>query len=145
MKRAQKGIVFSIDALIAFTLMFTILLVTASYLSGVTYEARNSLVLKENALDIVTVLEKNGEFENAVQTNKVTGLRSYINKLPSSVCSNIEVFEESDLTNATMSVLRPGCQQNFSDSATINRSFIVQNNTDANFYIGRATVWWRVN
>lgn len=143
--KMRKGIVFSIDALIAFTLMFTIILITASYLSGVTYEARNSLVLKENALDIVTVLEKNGEFENAVQTNQINQLRSYINKLPSSVCSNIEIFQENDLGNPVMSVLRPGCKQNFSDSATINRSFIVQSGTDANFFIGRATVWRRVN
>lgn len=141
----RKGIVFSIDALIAFTLMFTIILITASYMNGISFEARNSLVLKENALDIGTILEKNNEFENAVQTNKVIELRSYINKLPGSICSNIEIFEENDLDNAIMSVLRPGCQQNFSESATINRSFIVQNDTDANFYIGRTTVWRRVN
>lgn len=140
----KKGIVISLDALIALTILFSMILIATAYMSQVSFEAKNSLILRENNLDIATVLEKNGEFENAVNTDKVNSLRSYINKLPNSLCVEIEIFNESDLNTSIMSVLRGGCKKSTSDSATVNRSFLVETNNDVNFFIARTRAWFRV-
>jgi len=141
----MRGFVISFDALLALTLLLIVLLLTNSYLSGVEFGAKNSLTLKQNAMDIATVLEKSGEFEWAVQNNKVNQIRSYINKLPNSVCAEVKIFSDNDYSTPALSVLRPGCTKDFDDSATINRGFVERSSGNTNFYVGRVITWLRTN
>jgi len=118
--------------------------ISVFYLGQVTFEEKSNLVLKENAMDILTVLEKNGKLENAASEGQVNELRVYMNRLPKSLCTDLQIFNETNLTNAELSVLRPSCKKNYTNSATINRSFVVQNGLNADFYVARLTTWYKV-
>ncbi|MFH1390954.1 MAG: hypothetical protein ABIH20_01445 [Candidatus Diapherotrites archaeon] len=141
----KKGIVISFDALLALLVFISILILTNSYLAGAQFEEKNNLILKESAMDITTVLEKNGEFEWAVQNNKINSIRSYINKLPNSLCAEVKIFNNNDYDNPELSVLRPSCNKNFNNSATFNRSFVERSSGNTNFYVGRVTTWVKVS
>jgi len=140
----SRGIVISLDALIALLIFFSIIASSIFYFSQVHYDAKNSILLKESAMDALIVLEKSGTLEKAIQSNKVVGIRRFINKLPNSMCFDLSLFHESDLSNAIISFLKPGCKKNFIDSATFNRGFIVRNDFEAEFYIARITAWQRL-
>jgi len=141
----NKGIVISIDAMMALLVMIVVLTSTVYYLGNVKFDEKNNSLLKENGMDIVTLLEKNGEFEWAVQNNKVNQLRTFMNKLPSSLCLDLSIYSNSNLTEAQLSLLRPSCKKNFSESATINRSFIVENGSNADLYFARLIIWKKVS
>ena len=143
-KISGKGFIISLDALVALSILLSVLMLSSFYLGQAQYSAANSLILKENAADILSTLEKNGALEEAVATDKPAPIRSFLNKLPDSICADLSIYGSTDLNSAVMDVLRPGCRKNFTDSATLNGSFIVQEGSDANFYIARAMVWFRV-
>ena len=143
-KISSKGFIISLDALVALSVLLSVLMLSSFYLSQAQYTAKNGIILKENAIDILSTLEKNGVLEEAVATDKPAPIRSFLNKLPDSICADLSIYNSTDLNSAVMDVLRPGCQKNFTESATLNGSFIVQEANDANFYIARSTVWFRV-
>jgi len=139
-----KGIVISIDALIALMLILVIFTLSAIYLGEVNFVAKNSLILKENAMDAITIIEKNLELEKAVKNNDIRGLRKFANSLPNNLCIDLDIYSENDLSNAVLSLLKPGCKKNFIDSATFNRSFIVRDNLQTDFYLAKITIWNKV-
>ncbi|MBI2598472.1 MAG: hypothetical protein HYW50_04720, partial [Candidatus Diapherotrites archaeon] len=141
----KKGFVMSVDAIISLLIFFALFSATTFYLGQVKFEAKNSVLLKESAMDAITVLEKNGKLEEAVKTNKATQIRSFLNKLPNSLCAQIQIFGENDPANPLMTVLRPDCKKNFKETATFNRSFAVLNGATADNYVARITAWTRVS
>ena len=140
----QKGFVSTIDALIALLVFFSIFMASSFYLSNAKSTANNSILLKESAMDALTVLEKSGTLEKAINSNNPNGIRSFENRIPNSICIEVQIFSETDLTTPKMSVLRGGCKKNFIDSATFNRAFIARNGTSANYFIARITAWQKV-
>jgi len=140
----SKGFVISLDAIIALMVFFIIFTLSTTYLEQVKFDAKNSLILKENAMDSLTVLEKNGALETSVKTNNVKLLRRFANKLPNNLCIDLGIYSESDLTKTIMSVLKPGCKKNFINSATISRSFVVRDDFETDLYLARIIVWQKV-
>ncbi|PIN85562.1 MAG: hypothetical protein COV47_01490 [Candidatus Diapherotrites archaeon CG11_big_fil_rev_8_21_14_0_20_37_9] len=141
----RKGVVISIDALMAVFIVLSVISISAYYFGQVSYEEKSNLTLKETTMDLVTVLEKNGELNWAVENNRVNQLRVFMNKLPKSICTDLGIYEGSDLNNAQLSVVRPNCEKNFSESTTISRAFIVANNGTVDIYVARLTAWYKVN
>lgn len=137
----MRGIVISMDALIALLVLLMILTVTNGYLSGIQATEKNSLLLKEQTGDVATVLEKNGFLEEAVKTGQVSDIRSYLNKLPNSICAETIAFEAVD-RNIVFSVLKPGCTQSLGETSSVNRGFIVHD-IQTKFYYARVTAWVR--
>jgi len=137
----MKGIVISMDALIALLVLIVILTLTNGYLNGIQEAENRSLLLKEQASDIATVLEKNGFLEEAVKTGQVNDIRSYLNRLPNSICAETIAFEAVD-QNIVFSAVKPSCTQSSGEASSINRSFIM-NDTQTNFYYARVTTWIR--
>src|SRR3989344_5018747 len=140
----ESGFVISMDSLLALSVLITMLTFSAFYINSVEFSARNNSLLKENTMDALVVMEKQGMLADAVANDKVSDIRTFMNQLPSYFCVDLAVYNENDLNNQVLSVLRPGCEKNFDYSATLNRSFVVGRN-DANFYIARATAWFKVN
>jgi|SRR3989344_549679 len=140
----QSGFVISLDSLAALSVLLTILTFSAFYINSVEFSARNNALLKENTMDALVVMEKQGMLADAIASDKVNDIRAFMNQLPGYFCIDLAVYNENDLNSPVLSVLRPGCEKNFDYSATLNRSFVVGSN-DANFYIARATGWFKVN
>ena len=144
MSAGEKGFVISFDAMIALLLMLVMLITITAYLGNVKFEANSSVALREIAMDSLTVLDKSGKLENAVSTGRVNELRAFINKMHHSICTDLRIYSESDLNNAAMTVLRENCKKSFDDLATVKRSIVAQNGSDADFYLAELRAWYRV-
>ena len=140
----KKGFVISFDALLALLLLMTLLIITTNNLGNISAEANNSILLKEVAMDSITVLDKSGRIEKAIEGNSVSGLRAFLNRLPYSLCADLRIYSESDLSNPVLSVLRPDCKKNFLDSATVKRSAVFENGGNAESYLAELRAWYRV-
>jgi len=145
MRKGKKGFVISFDAVIALLLLTSLIVAATSYLSTVEFKAGNSLSLKEITMDSLTVLEKSGKLEKAISTDKSSEVRAFLNKLPYNVCADLRVYSGNDLSNHEFLVLRPGCKQNFKESATIERSVVVESGGNVSIYLAELRAWYRVN
>jgi len=140
----RNGFVISFDALAAL-LIFLVLLATATaYLAKAEFKAGSSLSLKETAMDCLAVLEESGKLEKAVSSDRSNELRGFLNTLPYSICADLRVYSQNDLNTPALLVLRPGCRQNFRESATIQRSIVVESAPNPLFYIAELRAWYRV-
>ena len=140
----RNGFVISIDALLAMLLLLSLFAAATAYYGGIRFEAGSSLALKQVASDSITVLEKSGKLEQAVQDGKVNGIRAFLNKLPNNVCGEVSIYSQSDLGNPELLSLRQGCKKNFLDLATVRRSFLVRSENSAAAYLGEMKAWYRV-
>jgi len=141
----KKGFVISFDAMVAMLVLFIMFTVATSYLGKVVFEAESSSILKEVAMDTITVLEKGNTLENSIKKDKVTDIRSFLNKLPYSICADLRVYAETDLANPALTALRPGCKLNFEEVAIMKRSIVVENNGNADLYLAEIRTWYRVS
>ncbi|MCK4884161.1 MAG: hypothetical protein KAS30_04780 [Candidatus Diapherotrites archaeon] len=137
----ENGFIISLDALIAALVLITIISISVFNLGQIDYSERNNLILKQNAMDFLTVIEKNNYLEDSIINNRTNEIRIYMNKLPNSICFDLGIYSNSDYENPVLSLLKSGCVSDFSDSATLNRSFIVRQNEKLEIYFARVTVW----
>ena len=140
----MKGVIVSLDALVAALVLITMISLSSFYLGQVDASERSSTLLKETAMDTLTSLEKSGKLEQSVQNSDPGRLREYVNRLPNSLCLDLSVYNSTDLSNPEFSVLREDCTKNFSSSSTINRGFAVRSGSSALLYVARLTAWYRV-
>lgn len=141
----KKGFLISFDALLALMIFFIMFAMSTAFLSEVKFEAKNSVLLKERAMDAITILEKNDYLKQATEENDPKAIRRFLNRLPNSFCAQISVFGENDFSSPQMTVLRQDCEKTGSDLATINRSFVVKTGYDAEFFTARITAWQKVS
>lgn len=142
-QNCAKGFVISVDAFFALLVFLIFFTSTAVYLAGVEHTARDSNSLKEFAMSSLAVLEQNGKLERAALTGKVSRIRSFLNKMPYSICGEISVFGIQDFDTAEFSVLRPGCKQNYEYIATIQRSFVADDSGSGTPYVAEFRAWYR--
>ena len=140
----KKGFVISIDAMLALVIILVMFAGITFYLSSIKFEAGTKVLLREMGMDAVTTLEKNGTLETAVRTSNTTEISSFLSQMPNSICGDLKVFNESDLNNHIFLAAKSGCLKNFEDSATVNRSFVVRNGSDADMHLARMTIWYKV-
>jgi hypothetical protein len=140
----KKGFVISIDALIALVLLLSMLAAATAYYGGIKFEAGSSLALKQVASDSITVLEKSGKLEEAVNTDSVSDIRAFLNRLPGNICGEVSIYSKSGLENPLLLSLRPGCSKNFLDMASVKRSFLARSGGSATAYLGEMKAWYRV-
>jgi len=138
-----RGFVISFDALIAASMVFMMLMAATAYLASAKFESREKIALRQFGNDALAVLEKSGELEYAVQNDRVSGIRQFLNKLPHIYCAELKVYPTEDLNNPDFLVLRPGCNKNFLDYTSAKRVFIVDND-DANICLAEMNMWYRV-
>ena len=143
-KIGNHGFIISFDALFALLVFFVFFTATAGYLASVEFNASDSAALKKFAMGSLAVLEQNGKLERAVLTGKVSKIRSFLNKMPYSICGEIMVYDTTDFDTAEFSVLRPGCNHTYDELATIQRSFVINRSGTGQTYLAEFRAWYRV-
>ena len=141
--RQKKGFIISLDALVALLVFAVMLGSSAFYFGQVRFEAGGSVLLKEVASDALTVLDKTNVLQNAVEEGTGSEIRSFLGRLPYNQCAEVLVYSNADLGNASLSVLRQGCEKTFGELATVKRSFFVESNGNLGFYIAVLKMWTR--
>ncbi len=141
----KKGFIISVDAFIALLLFFAIFAASTYYLGTAKFSAKNTILLKESAMDALTVLEKNGSLEKAIKENKPNYIRGFANRLPASLCAEVSIFGQNNMAEPVMTVLKSGCKKNFTEPATINKSVAARTGNAADYYIARITAWQKVS
>jgi len=140
--KKERGFIISFDGMVALSLAFILFIAAATYLAGVQSNARGSVFLKEFSMDAATVLEKSGLLEETVERNSSAGLRSFLNKMPAAVCMEVKIFDNSDLVNAEVVVLKAGCTAEYFEKTSLKRGFVAGD--DPEFYIAEVSAWKKV-
>jgi len=135
----NKGFVISIDAMLALSVMLVLFIAAAFYLAQVKSSATPSLFLKEFSMDTGMVLEKTSLLKNAIEKNSSTELSSFLNKLPKNVCLEVSIFNKDNLESAEITVLKSGCNADYSEKTSIKRGFLA--GSPPEFYIARISAW----
>lgn len=137
----SKGWIISFDAVLALMVMLVLFVGISFYFSGVKNDSLESIKLQEFGFDVLTVLEKSGELEEAVKENDATELKRFIEKTQSQYCLSLELYSSSDVNNAEISVNKSDCSGKYSELISVKRSFLVEENSDLNFYLAKARAW----
>ncbi|MBT4191776.1 MAG: hypothetical protein HOE11_00560, partial [Candidatus Diapherotrites archaeon] len=82
----DKGFILTFDSFLGVVLLFFLFLASFFYISQVNFDSWNSIDLIDLARDELTVLEKNGVFENAILGNSSELIRQNINSAPNPIC-----------------------------------------------------------
>jgi len=141
----NKGFVISFDAVVAILLLTALLITATAYLATAEFKSASSISLKQTAMDSLAVLEKSDKLEKAIETDKSSEIRAFLNRLPYNICADLTVYSENDLDNHLFLVLRPGCKKNFEESTTVWRSIAVESNGNPEFYLAELKTWYRVS
>ncbi len=127
--------------MIGLAALFFLILVVNANLAGIEENPFSDAYLREFALDAATVLEKSGSLEQTVVQNDSTRVRQFLNQLPAALCMDVRVFHSADLNTAILTVAKDSCPSAASQTVSLNRSFVVQRNGDANFMVAKVGAW----
>jgi hypothetical protein len=139
----KKGIIFSMDAMIAMLLTLILFLSVGFYLTKIENNAVNTIYLKQVAADTLTVMEKSNALENAIRRDQTILARSFLNNLPFRVCGEIRLISNNDLNNAKISLTKKECSSNYTELVVMQRSFLTETNNNIEYYIAELKVWRR--
>ncbi len=117
----KKGLIFTIDAILALLSAIVILIVIYSILSNTNINNEYQ-DLSKIALDSLTVSEKNNALNSGV-SGDLSLLDNYLGALPVNICGNISLYYANQ--NIITSSKKPGCLIN--DNMVIARRVFVSN------------------
>lgn len=137
----MKGVIISFDALLGLAALFFLIIVINSNLAGIEKNPFADTYLRELTLDAATVLEKSGKLSWTVAHNDSSRVRQFFNQLPNAVCMDVQFFNSVDLNTAAVTVSRDGCESSPDEVVSINRSFLVRQDMDANYFVARFNSW----
>ena len=112
-KPQARGVVFSVEALMAAMLLFAVLLLLSSLTGPI--RAPKQALLEGYAQNILQIGAENGTW---IKTSDATlgndlrddsDARALIESLPPSICAQVEVFYLDSLNQASWSYVRSGC------------------------------------
>lgn len=118
----MKGAVLTLDALLALTMLFVMLLFVST---SVTTTSVDDVYLKEVSLDVLTLLEKTGAAKEYVDRGDYN-IYSIVLLTPPSVCMTIEFSRLSDGLNVG-AIKKPGCEEWGMEYQTTYRTFVSYN------------------
>jgi hypothetical protein len=139
LKNNRKGIVFSLDAILALAIMITIVVGTLFFVNHQVDTSFNRKSLDTIARDSLTVLEKDYTLRTAVDINNLEIVSRFMNAFPSHICSSIIIYDSSN--NEVLTGSKSGCSQ-AAQRSVARRTFIT---TGRNRYIAEMTVWFNEN
>jgi len=136
----EKGFIITVDSFISITLVLVFVLVSFYYLSNVTINSWNTVDARTLAFDEGAVLEKSLALENSIKQSSSEPLLSIINSTPSGYCFEVIVFD-STMVLPTVHAIKTGCTKNSSTLTSVERAFVVRENSIVSVYIARINVW----
>jgi hypothetical protein len=137
----DKGFILTFDSFLGVVLLFFLFLASFFYISQVNFDSWNSIDLIDLARDELTVLEKNGVFENAILGNSSELIRQNINSAPNPICFEASIFEDNAITSPVIIATKTGCDKTSESIFAVNRTIVVNNNNDINFYLVKMEAW----
>ncbi|MBI4158881.1 hypothetical protein HY500_01330 [Candidatus Woesearchaeota archaeon] len=128
----NKGIVFSLDAMIA--LLLAVIITTFIYVS-IEQSSSNydELFLHKSAVDVLTVLRE----DRSLEVFNNASVYSFLDSLPVQFCANLTVYDFND--RIVYNALKSKCTTEGKIVGTSRRVFIV-NSTSV--YLGEVKMWY---
>ncbi|MBW2984326.1 hypothetical protein KY361_04380 [Candidatus Woesearchaeota archaeon] len=133
----KKGIIFSLDAILAVIIAGVMILACFFYLSHTSTNLYQNQDIYKISLDSLTILEKDNTLKTAVETNSTTTLQLFLDSLPAQLCGDITVYTSS--SSAVLSAQKTGCTAK-NESTIAVRSFVANN---FNVYYARMEAWYK--
>jgi hypothetical protein len=139
----DKGFILTFDSFLGIVLLFFLILATFFYISQISFDSWNSIDLITYARDEATVLEKNLVFENAIRQGSSELIRQNLNATHNPICFEASIFEDNNITSPVIIATKSGCVKNSDSIYAINRTVVVKNNADINFYLIKMEAWYK--
>ena len=124
----KRGIIYTLDAILAGIVALSFVFICMSYLSANPSEHLNALSLTTLDQDTLSVLEKDGVLADALQGDALD-LGNFLDALPSNICAEIFLYD-TDMT-LYRNITKTGCLP--SDDVVITRRV---------FFAGNATPYY---
>ena len=140
---SKKGFVFSIDGLIALLIMATLILISYTFLANLNFEEIDRQELKSFGENSLAIFEKSIDLEYTIRADSTQRIKTVMNRMPYSVCMDLELYASSDLNNTVVSVSREGCTNINQNKITLFRTFYSGNTPNLNLYLAELNVWRR--
>jgi len=132
----RKGLIFTIDGIIALILGALLIIVTMYYVQSASPKF-NQINLHRVALDSVTILEKDGTFYDAVTSGSTATIKQFVENLPDPYCAIIFIKDSSQATLLTAT--KTNCT--VSDEKVIARRVFSEKNM-GNIYVAEMVMWY---
>ncbi|RME15155.1 MAG: hypothetical protein D6797_07230 [Bdellovibrio sp.] len=137
-KRAKKGIIFTLDAIIAILVAASFILASFFYLSKATNVPYDRQGIYDLSLDSLAVLEKKGDLAYSVENGSNSTLVEFLNfSLSQQVCGEIKIFNTD--TFQLLTATKPGCTP-INETSFARRVFIANN---SKIYYAEMEVWFK--
>lgn len=140
MSGLNKGIILTLDAILAIVVITLLFLYIFSTLYQINYSTTRDLQLTKIGQDMLTSLEKNGTLQFEVANNRTLELRRILDSLPANICSAIEIYNSQ--SQITLIAEKAGCNCTTDYSITI-RSFILAGSETMDEYFAMGKVCYR--
>lgn len=139
-----RGFVFSIDGLIALLIMASLILISYTFLANLSFEEIDRQELKSFGENSLAIFEKTIDLEYTVRADSTQHIKTTMNRMPYSICMELELYASTDLNNTVASVSREGCTNIKQNKITLFRTFYSGNTPNLNLYLAELNVWRRV-
>ena len=130
----KKGIIYTLDVIIALFMALGIVAFAFTYLEETSHSFNNNVYVL--SLDSLGMLEKDYTLQRAVQQNSAVLLQQFVNTLPAPLCGNISIY--SGEQQKQWSVQANNCTQG-NDLALARRAFAV----NATLYYAEMRTWFQ--
>lgn len=137
MIQKNRGIIFTLDSILALTLALSMITASLFYLGKTDDSSFDEQGLRQLSLDSLAVLEKSGTLLLAMTTSQES-LESFVDALPQQVCANITLFDAESI--AQHSVQKKDCQEQETTTkkSVTRRVFIVNHEV----YYAEMRAWY---
>ena len=139
----SKGFIITTDAFIGLSMLAFIIVISFFYLSTVSLTSWNTVDLINLTRDEITVLEKQLVLEDAIKQGSADLVLSKINATPDAYCFELSLFSGANLDVPVLYALKTGCTKNYAQLVVADRTFIVNSDTNVEFYIAKLGGWYK--
>lgn len=131
----KKGLIFTLDAILALIVASSLILASFNYVSKAQMVWNKPTLLKIS-LNSLAVLELSQTLQDAVKASNADDTEEFLNNLlPNHVCAMVEFYDEAD--SLLLTAAKSGCTS--SNYPTVNyRSFTA----NGNVYYARMEAWY---
>ncbi|MBN2458285.1 hypothetical protein JXB31_04105 [Candidatus Woesearchaeota archaeon] len=135
----NRGMLFSIDAMIAAMVAIIMILAINSISSNAVRPSYSELNLYHIAADSLVVLKANEEFSGVLTSSSTERIHSFMNNImPENVCSYVRIYNK--LGYQMISRTKNGCPVKIPEKSVLLSSPFIYNN---NIFIAEMVVWYK--
>jgi hypothetical protein len=149
----RKGIVLTVDALVALLVLFVTVSMAYSMINSLRTDPPPSMQLRHLSLDALTIMEKQHYMQEPLnlvynQSTNTSGLREFLFNTPPSICMDIEAYS-NDTPGINYTYSKENCARTAGEYQVAWRSFMIHRNTTNfsydEYYTVKMTSWYKEN